>query len=519
MGKKSRRAKSSSSEDSDDSSDYESVSKRKHSRKSSSHKYIKSKPRSISPRPKKKLKSRTYDHDRSRYKSRTPERRIHRSRSPRHKVYRSRSPEHSYRPRTSTSVQSHLQKYPKRRGSISRSPENRKSCNRKVPKQRMQYHSRSPEYSKYSSKTYEDRKYSDSHPKYRSEHELKRKPNRDSSSKSNYNRDNLEPLFRKRTPPRPMRHVEVVNKGRDYKSSKYESPTHESYWKDEEEGTYKYYDRDQPVCHDLNSEEWSEKEIKRPASVDGTSDTSSQSADQKRNSDTYWNKYADRLGINSETGELQKDPDNTSDKNISDRSNIDIHSDDSADENVKSKVQSQVSIVSESYASDEERKRTQRKETAFQRVEERLQDRRRNEKKKHHRTEKNCTSKNKAEIEVRESSPVEPKKKSANAQLNQDENYILLNHDENFDDENFELSPKNKGEKKASEMVNPNKGTKSDFQKDTDTKVAKTVSKNEKSSNKIKDKKTDILTTRTGGAYIPPARLKMMQDKITDKSR
>lgn len=31
-------------------------------------------------------------------------------------------------------------------------------------------------------------------------------------------------------------------------------------------------------------------------------------------------------------------------------------------------------------------------------------------------------------------------------------------------------------------------------------------------------KETDMLNTRTGGAYIPPARLRMMQDQITDKS-
>lgn len=33
-----------------------------------------------------------------------------------------------------------------------------------------------------------------------------------------------------------------------------------------------------------------------------------------------------------------------------------------------------------------------------------------------------------------------------------------------------------------------------------------------------KKKNIDVLTTRTGGAYITPARLKMMQAEITDKS-
>lgn len=35
---------------------------------------------------------------------------------------------------------------------------------------------------------------------------------------------------------------------------------------------------------------------------------------------------------------------------------------------------------------------------------------------------------------------------------------------------------------------------------------------------KTKKKNMDLLTTRTGGAYIPPARLRMMQEEITDKS-
>lgn len=35
----------------------------------------------------------------------------------------------------------------------------------------------------------------------------------------------------------------------------------------------------------------------------------------------------------------------------------------------------------------------------------------------------------------------------------------------------------------------------------------------------VKKDKGDLLTTRTGGAYIPPARLRMMQESITDKSR
>lgn len=29
----------------------------------------------------------------------------------------------------------------------------------------------------------------------------------------------------------------------------------------------------------------------------------------------------------------------------------------------------------------------------------------------------------------------------------------------------------------------------------------------------------ELLTSKTGGAYIPPAKLRMMQESITDKSR
>lgn len=32
-------------------------------------------------------------------------------------------------------------------------------------------------------------------------------------------------------------------------------------------------------------------------------------------------------------------------------------------------------------------------------------------------------------------------------------------------------------------------------------------------------KTVELLTSKTGGAYIPPAKLRMMQESITDKSR
>lgn len=40
----------------------------------------------------------------------------------------------------------------------------------------------------------------------------------------------------------------------------------------------------------------------------------------------------------------------------------------------------------------------------------------------------------------------------------------------------------------------------------------------EQSTNKPKERKKDMLTSRTGGAYIPPAKLRLMQAAITDKS-
>lgn len=36
---------------------------------------------------------------------------------------------------------------------------------------------------------------------------------------------------------------------------------------------------------------------------------------------------------------------------------------------------------------------------------------------------------------------------------------------------------------------------------------------------KKKKEEVDPILTRTGGAYIPPAKLRMMQEQITDKSR
>lgn len=36
---------------------------------------------------------------------------------------------------------------------------------------------------------------------------------------------------------------------------------------------------------------------------------------------------------------------------------------------------------------------------------------------------------------------------------------------------------------------------------------------------KKKKEELDPILTRTGGAYIPPAKLRMMQEQITDKSR
>lgn len=43
--------------------------------------------------------------------------------------------------------------------------------------------------------------------------------------------------------------------------------------------------------------------------------------------------------------------------------------------------------------------------------------------------------------------------------------------------------------------------------------------KKERAPRKTKEEEVLALTTRTGGAYIPPARLRAMQASITDKSR
>jgi len=36
---------------------------------------------------------------------------------------------------------------------------------------------------------------------------------------------------------------------------------------------------------------------------------------------------------------------------------------------------------------------------------------------------------------------------------------------------------------------------------------------------KRKENDSSVITTKSGGAYIPPAKLRLMQQKITDKSR
>lgn len=51
----------------------------------------------------------------------------------------------------------------------------------------------------------------------------------------------------------------------------------------------------------------------------------------------------------------------------------------------------------------------------------------------------------------------------------------------------------------------------------TTTDVAKDTVPDKKE--KENSKKEQNILTRTGGAYIPPARLRMMQEAITDKER
>lgn len=68
-----------------------------------------------------------------------------------------------------------------------------------------------------------------------------------------------------------------------------------------------------------------------------------------------------------------------------------------------------------------------------------------------------------------------------------------------------------KRKRKHSRSQSPDKSVKQEKANDRSKNV-----KSEPPARKIKE--TDMLNTRTGGAYIPPARLRMMQAQITDKS-
>lgn len=49
--------------------------------------------------------------------------------------------------------------------------------------------------------------------------------------------------------------------------------------------------------------------------------------------------------------------------------------------------------------------------------------------------------------------------------------------------------------------------------------AAPTAVASEAAGDEKKKEQLDSILTRTGGAYIPPARLRMMQESITDKTR
>ena len=49
--------------------------------------------------------------------------------------------------------------------------------------------------------------------------------------------------------------------------------------------------------------------------------------------------------------------------------------------------------------------------------------------------------------------------------------------------------------------------------------VTQSSSTQDEPNSKKKKEELDPLLTRTGGAYIPPAKLRMMQEQITDKNR
>lgn len=52
-----------------------------------------------------------------------------------------------------------------------------------------------------------------------------------------------------------------------------------------------------------------------------------------------------------------------------------------------------------------------------------------------------------------------------------------------------------------------------------ETSVTQSSSAQDEPATKKKKDELDPLLTRTGGAYIPPAKLRMMQEQITDKNR
>merc|ERR1711892_1059020 len=68
--------------------------------------------------------------------------------------------------------------------------------------------------------------------------------------------------------------------------------------------------------------------------------------------------------------------------------------------------------------------------------------------------------------------------------------------------------------------ISPVRGVKKEKAKSARSRSASpsTSAIKEKEQQTRKNKKDDVLTNRTGGAYIPPARLRAMQESITDKS-
>lgn len=104
---------------------------------------------------------------------------------------------------------------------------------------------------------------------------------------------------------------------------------------------------------------------------------------------------------------------------------------------------------------------------------------------------------------------------------NKEKNHERSPTTDSFDDKRSHFSSRDRRSREYVDLDNPNRRNDESFEDET---VNKTEDK-EKNSKKAdieplsKREKIGNINTRTGGAYIPPAKLRMMQESIQDKSR